>query len=202
MIVFVPLLAVFGNQAQNFIDSTATRFATLINPNTLDEGSLRYRYVENEYALPQIAAHPIIGMGLGSVYRTRDSRIDFGIANYDKLAYIHDGHLWMLLKTGLLGYFLFVLVFLLFLQHSLANWKRIPDPYLKAIVLTFAVTVVGLLPATSVNPIFAESYWSPLLGIMIGINEVIYMLNQDPKEAARKLNVNVIFSLVDNFLKL
>ena len=80
-----------------------------------------------------------------------------------------------------------ILVFILFLQHSLANWKRIHDPYLKAIVLTFAVTVVGLLPATSVNPIFAESYWSPLLGIMIGINEVIYMLNQDPKEATGKL---------------
>jgi O-antigen ligase len=87
-----------------------------------------------------------------------------------------------MLKTGILGYLLLVLVFLLFLRHSLANWRRVRDPYLRAIVLAFAVTVIGLLPATIVNPIFSENYWTPLLGIMMGINEVLYRLHTGPLE--------------------
>ncbi len=147
---------------------------------------MQYRYVENLYAIPQIEAHPLIGTGLGSRYRTYDPRIDLGTANYDKFAYIHDGHLWTMLKTGLLGYLLLVLAFLLFLKHSLSNWKRIQDPYLRAIVLAFAVTLVGLLPATIVNPIFSENYWTPLLGIMMGVNEVLYRLHHVPLEDAQK----------------
>ena len=177
VMIFVPLVSLFGAPAQNFLDSTATRFATLLNPNTLNEGSLQYRYVENQYALPQIAAHPLIGLGLGADYRTRDGRIDFGRPSYDALAYIHDGHLWMILKTGLIGYLLFVLTLFLFIKRCLSNWRKIRDPYLRTIVLSFAITMIGLLPATLVNPIFSKSYWTPLLGIMMGTCEVILRLN-------------------------
>jgi hypothetical protein len=175
--VFIPLVSLIGAPAQNFIDSTATRFGTLINPSTLNEGSLQDRYVENQYALPQIEAHPLLGLGLGARYRPRDQRIDFGTVSTDKFAYIHDGHFWLMMKTGLIGYLLFVLTLFLFLYRSLSNWRKIRDPYLRAISLSFAITVIGLLPATIVNPIFFEAYWTPLLGIMMGTCEVILRLN-------------------------
>ncbi len=178
-LILVPLLSFAGDQAQSFVNGFVTRFATLYDPNTINESSLRYRVVETEYALPQIAAHPLIGLGLGADYRPWDSRIDFGILGYDKFAYIHDGHLWTILKTGLVGYLFFVWFLFLFLLRSLMYWRRIPDPFQKAIVLSFAVAVFGILPATIVNPIFSETYWTPLLGIMIGINEVIFRLSQE-----------------------
>jgi len=173
------ILSFAGNQTQAFVDGVATRFDTLFSPTTLGESSLTYRAVEDGYALPQIAAHPLIGLGLGADYRPLDTRIDFGALSYDKLAYIHNGHLWMILKTGILGYLFFIWFLFLFMQRSLKYWRQIPDPFQKAIVLAFAVAVVGILPAIIVNPMFSQSYWTPLLGIMIGINEVIFRLNRD-----------------------
>ena len=116
--------------------------------------------LETQYALPQIAAHPLIGLGLGADYRPWDSRIDFGSLTYDKFAYIHDGHLWTILKTGLVGYLFFIIFLFLFLQRSLRYWRQIHDPFQKAIVLSFAIAVIGILPATVVDPIFAETYWT------------------------------------------
>lgn len=179
IIILIPLLSIAGDQAQSFINGFVTRFETLYDPNTINESSLRYRVVETEYALPQITAHPLIGLGLGADYRSWDSRIDFGVLGYDKFAYIHDGHLWTILKTGLVGYLFFVCFLFLFLLRSLTHWRRIPDPFQKAIVLSFAVAVFGILPATIVNPIFSQTYWTPLLGIMMGINEVIFRLGRE-----------------------
>jgi hypothetical protein len=179
IMILVPVLSFAGSQAQAFVDGFATRFSTLLDPNTLNEGSLQYRVVETQYALPQIAAHPLIGLGLGADYRPWDSRIDFGSLTYDKFAYIHDGHLWTILKTGLVGYLFFIIFLFLFLQRSLRYWRQIHDPFQKAIVLSFAIAVIGILPATVVDPIFAETYWTPLLGIMMGVNEVIFRLNRE-----------------------
>ncbi len=182
MIVIVGMLLILsiaGNQTQAFVSGVATRFDTLFNPDTLGESSLAYRQVETEYALPQIAAHPLIGLGLGANYRPLDNRIDFGVLGYDKLAYIHNGHVWMILKTGIIGYLFFIWFLFLFLQRSFTHWRQISDPFQRAIVLAFAVAVIGILPAIIVNPIFEQSYWTPLLGIIIGINEVIFRINRN-----------------------
>jgi hypothetical protein len=171
----VLVLILLGSQAQKLIDGSVIRMSTLVNPNTVNEGSLRDRYVENEYAYPQIIAHPLIGLGLGADYRKWDRRIDFTpISTWDRFAYIHDGHLWMMLKTGLLGYFFYILTLILFLKRGFQAWLQNPSPYYKGIVFSFTITVIGLLPATIVNPIFSTPYWTSVLGVMLGINEVIF----------------------------
>lgn len=177
--MLIPLLSFAGDKAQSFVNGFVTRFGTIFDTNTLNESSLRYRIVETEYAIPQIVAHPLIGLGLGADYRPWDNRIDFGALGYDKFAYIHDGHLWTMLKTGLLGYLFFAWFLFLFLLRSVLYWRQIPDLFQKAVVLGFAVAVFGILPATIVNPIFSQPYWTPLLGIMMGVNEVIFRLNRD-----------------------
>jgi len=180
IMIFILVISFSGNQAQALINGVVTRFNTLLNPQTLiSESSIQWRVVESEYALPQIIAHPLIGLGLGADYRPWDSRVDFVLAPYDQFAYIHDGHLWMVLKTGLIGYLLFIWFLFLFLQRSLKFWRKISDPFHKAMVLSFALAMIGILPATLVNPIFFESYWTPLIGIMMGVNEVIFRLNQE-----------------------
>jgi len=182
IMILILVISFSGNQAQALINGVVTRFNTLLNPQTLiSESSIQWRVVESEYALPQIVAHPLIGLGLGADYRPWDSRVDFVLAPYDQFAYIHDGDLWMVLKTGLIGYAIFIWFLFLFLQRSLKYWRKISDPYHKAIVLSFALAMIGILPATLVNPIFFESYWAPLIGIMVGVNEVIFRLNQEAK---------------------
>jgi hypothetical protein len=179
-LILTPYLAINkGDAVQKLIDGITVRMSTLFNPDTANEESLQYRYIENEYAYPQIASHPFIGLGLGANYRPWDSRIDYGPFKSGLTYYIHNGHLWVMLKTGLFGYLFFMWFLLMFIKRAIQNWKLIPDPFLKGIVLSFAVTIVGVLVATIVDPIFAQDFWIPVIGIMLGMGEVIIRLNRD-----------------------
>lgn len=174
----VPALALNQAKTKDLFGSTAARMETLFNPNTINTDSVQDRFVENSYAVPQIVSHPFIGLGLGANYRPRDRRIDYGTITWDKFAYIHNGHFWVMLKTGLIGYLFFMWLLIRFIVRGFRNWNRIRDPYFKGILLAFAAVVVGIIVADLVNPIFRASYWTPLIGIMLGTGEVIINTNR------------------------
>jgi hypothetical protein len=189
--VLTPFL-VKGGQVEKLVSGAMTRMSSLFNPDTANEGSLEFRYIENKYAYPQIASHPLIGLGLGAKYRPWDPRLDDRPLNYGPNVsilddYIHNGHLWVMLKTGLIGYLFFMWFLIMFSKRAIQNWRRIPDPFLKAIVLSFAVTIVGILVAALVNPIFEQSFWAPVIGIMLGMSEVILRMNHNQPLDLQKL---------------
>ena len=99
--ILTPFLSVKGGAVEKLIDGITVRMSTLFNPDTTKEDSLVYRYIENEYAYPQIESHPFIGLGLGANYRPVDRRVDYGPAKSSLTYYIHNGHLWVMLKPGL-----------------------------------------------------------------------------------------------------
>ena len=182
-LILIPFLAINkGGAVGKVIDGFTLRMSTLLNPDITQEDSLKYRYIENAYAYPQIASHPLIGLGLGANYRPEDVRLSGTYAYY-----IHNGHLWVILKTGLIGYLFLMWFLLLYIKRAIQNWKRIPDPILKGIVFSLAVTIVGVLVATIVNPIFEQDFWTPVIGIMLGMGEVILRIYRDPPLDVQKL---------------
>ena len=154
-----------------FLNATLSRFGTLLTPTELGDNSLQWRIVENQYVLPQVIAHPFLGLGLGANYRPHNPNIG------DLLAYIHNGHFWILMKTGILGYLCFAWVSIAFLVRSFKNWRLILDPQMRAYSLSFALTYLGVLFGAIVNPMFMQAYWSPLIGIMFGFNEAMFRLS-------------------------
>lgn len=179
-ILVVPVSFILRDQVAGLINSATGRLVTIFNPDILNESSIKFREVENIYAIPQIASHPLIGMGLGAVYRPIDSRIDFGYnPSWNIRTYIHNGHLWLLLKTGLIGYISLMWLFYRFISRGFLNWRQISDPLYKSIMLSFFATIIGVLIATIVNPILNSTYWTPLIGIMMGMNEVILKIHHD-----------------------
>jgi hypothetical protein len=173
-IILTQFSAKTGSAFDKFYNGMIVRLATLVNPETTQENSMLYRNIENEYALTQIESHPIIGLGLGASYRPVDYRI-----NSTETSYIHNGHLWVMLKTGLLGYIFFMGFLLLYIKRGFEYWKQIPDPFHNGILLSFVAIFVGLLFALLVNPIIVDSYWNPILGIMLGMGEVIIIMNSN-----------------------
>ena len=104
VIILLPVIGALGSRPANLVKATIARMSTLGNSKTVEESSLRWRYVENNYARSQIASTPLLGLGLGGKYRPFDRRIDYAGIGYDGRRYIHNGHLWVIVKTGLLGY--------------------------------------------------------------------------------------------------
>jgi hypothetical protein len=169
---------------------TWERLTTLAESDTVQESSVQLRYVENEYALQSIQRSPLIGSGLGATYRPWDPRIDWRDPDrgvYDGRAFLHHGHLAVLVKTGALGYVSLLWVSLLFLIRGFRNWRRVSSPEMRATVLAFTLTYASLIVAAFVNATFVNYFWTPILGIMMGVNEAIYRLDipaSQPVEAA------------------
>jgi len=178
LIVLIAVSALNNNQTQALVENSVARFSTLFDPGTLVSSSLQDRYVEDGYAIPQIIAHPLIGTGLGSDYRPFDRRIDFPPITWDKYAYIHNGHYWVILKTGFIGYGLLIWLLLLGIKRGLQNWRQVEDPLQKGVILAFPAMIIGILAMAVVNPVFSAFDWTPVIAIMLGVNEVIIRFHQ------------------------
>ena len=173
LVVMVPVFSAPHSGAARLVGAFTQRMATLTSSSPFQDSSFRWRFPEYEYAVAQIMAHPILGLGLGARYRPYDPRLDW--SGFDLGNYIHNGHLWVILDTGLVGYGCLVWMSALFIWRGLKGWRSVPDARKGAVVLAFVLTYSGGCVAAIVDPIFAQWYWTPLVGIMMGTNEVILM---------------------------
>jgi O-antigen ligase len=110
---------------------------------------------------------------MGSTYRPYDSRLDTPANNLRW--FIHNGHLRILLDSGIIGYLAFIVLSLVFLIRGFRNWKNIKDDRLRGIVLGLTLVYLVNLIAAVVNSTFTQWRWTPILGIIMGINEVIIL---------------------------
>jgi O-antigen ligase len=175
-LAIVALAVVFSepeSRISRSVMATAERLFTLGDSETIEEDSLQWRYVENSYVLDQFLSHPLFGIGLGARYRPFDARLDQNTEEWDARRYIHNAHFWILLKTGLVGYVCLMGLSIVFLIRGFKYWPLISDSRFKAYVLGFTLTYLGVPLGALVNPIFMQWYWTPVIGMIMGINEVV-----------------------------
>ncbi|NLG49705.1 MAG: O-antigen ligase family protein, partial [Chloroflexi bacterium] len=176
-LLVVVLLLVFyepDSEAARLASATLDRLTTMVSRETFEdpfESSLRWRDFEYTYAIPQILARPITGIGLGTFYRPYLYGIDW--VGFDGRAYTHNGHLAILMTTGLLGYLPFLWLSFVFLKRGFQYWHRVSDPLLRATMLAFTLTYLGLFFISIVSSIFMDWFWMPVIGLMMGTNEAI-----------------------------
>ncbi len=175
--IFLATLLVFlstqdskDTKVDALLEATSNRFFTLFNPrSTQAESSLQFRETENQYAIPQIVSHPLLGVGLGALYRPYNLILDYR----DMRGYIHNGHYYIMMKAGMLAYLCFIWFSVVFLVRSIKYWRSIPNVEMKAYVLSFALAYVGVLIGSVYNPMLVQPFWTPLIGIMFGFNEAV-----------------------------
>jgi O-antigen ligase len=174
----VPLLVMPESKAGKLVIAAVERIATVTDSESYAKGSntstIRWRDFEYTYGFRQVQQHPIIGLGLGAEYRPAVFGIDHEY--FDGRGYTHNAHLWLAVKTGLVGYLLFMWLAVLFVWRGFKHWNQIEDGHLKSVVLGTSLAMAGLIIAGILHPIFMTLFWTPLLGWMFGVNEVIYRL--------------------------
>ncbi len=177
-LVGMTLLVVYsdpGSRIGKLVDASMDRFGTLGRSGTYQgqDGSLNWRVLENNYALSSIGSHPVIGLGMGARYRPWDSRLDVRGSDDDSRRHIHNGHLWIMLQSGLLGYLSFMWLSVVFLMRGFRFWQGVAKDGMKGVVLGFTLAYVAVLIAAVANSTFMQWRWTPVIGIMMGVNEVI-----------------------------
>ena len=112
---------------------------------------------------------------MGFTYRPWDRRIDTPRDVTDFRKHIHNGHLWILLQSGLLGYLSLIWLSVIFLFRGFKYWRNISNAHFRGIVLGFTLAYLAIVIAATVNSTFTQWRWTPVIGLMMGINEVILM---------------------------
>ncbi len=166
------------SRGEKLVTASFERLNSLLNSDTFKgkDTSVNWRYLENEYALTAILEHPLLGQGMGFTYRPYDRRMDesYSVAGgLDFRKFIHNGHYWIMLQSGLIGYLCFMWLSLAFIIRGFKYWRSITEGRFKGVVLGFTLAYVAILIAAVVNSTFMQWYWAPIIGIMMGTNEVI-----------------------------
>lgn len=158
----------------NLIGAAFDRFASLFEADTFQaqDSSFRWRDIEYQYAVPQVLAHPLFGLGMGARYRPFTT-LDY--TGFDGRAYMHNGHLWIMVKVGLLGYGALAAAAGLFMWRVYTHWHQLPGPMMRGLLLGFFLTFVGVVIGLIVNPMITQWGWTTNAGIMWGISEVIIL---------------------------
>jgi len=178
--ITITMMIILNNpdsRAMNLVGGAANRLSTLFRSETFQgqDDSFNLKKIENEYALSAILEHPFIGMGMGYTYRPWDPRIDQSgsNSNFDFRKFIHNGHFGVMLQSGLLGYFSLMWLSFAFLIRGYKYWQNITDDRISAVMLGFTLAYLLVLVAAVINSTFNQWYWTPIIGIIMGINEVI-----------------------------
>lgn len=177
LMLIIALLFTFslpgGGRAQTLVFATMGRMFSLVDEENYeaDESTYRWRSFEYLYAVPTVVENPLTGIGLGAIYRPTLDEVDG--YNFNGQRYIHNAHFWIMMKTGIPGYVFFIGMGLAMVGRAMWYWSRITAPLLKGVALGFALTYVGVAVGSIVNPMFMQWYWTPVIGIMMGTNEVI-----------------------------
>jgi len=181
IIVVACVLAGPANQVRDTVVSYLDRIASLGDSDTYDAAltdsgwtvsSLEFRRIENEYAAEHLDPPPLLGLGAGASYRPFDDRLDSeDFPDGDR--YIHNGHLWVILKAGVLGYAALLVAYAATAGWGWRVWRRARDPRDQAIGLVFALAVPSLLTISIVDPALADVAWAPLFGIIAGWTAIV-----------------------------
>jgi len=174
LVLVFSALASSNSEISKLLSGSSERFSTLLSPNVLQESSLQWRFIENQYAVSSIISNPIFGVGVGGKYRPFDRRLDHQGMTWDARSFIHNGHLWILETMGFPGYVFFMSFLAIFLVRSFRNWRSIPDSQMRGFVLGFTLAMLGMLITATVESAFGTWIWTPIIGTIMGVNEFAF----------------------------
>jgi O-antigen ligase len=170
--LLVPLASTFHPRVDSIMKALSLRAASLFAGDELEyDSSTQWRLRENSLAIPKIQEHPILGLGPGSEWRR--PMIEGG----DYLThYIHNAYLYLLLDLGIVGFLSFLCISILALVRGLSSWRTLREPVMRGLVLGFTLSFIAVLSSSMTSPRLLEPSFAPLIGVMLGVNEVAIRL--------------------------
>jgi hypothetical protein len=130
-----------------------------------------YRDFEN-YNLAQTAMNaPLFGIGFGQKYEQpiKLVKIPFPLAEYIP----HNEILWLFVKMGAIGFFLFWFFLFSYISRATALFRRLRDPYLKSVCAVTILAVLGQVICSFYDLQLTYARNMVFLGTLLGLYPVL-----------------------------
>lgn len=160
LIVVTPVATSGTQPSLPFVSDLQTKFNGVGKRD-----SAQQRVNQFDAAVPAIKERWLTGWGLAKTvrfYATGENKL---VDTFDT----HDIALDLLVRTGLVGFVLFLLVILLLFRDGISTWRRHPDNMVAMLALVSIAIVAGLLAKGTVESIFEKYRLAVALGIFMGI---------------------------------
>jgi len=172
------LVSLQGGGLDRYVVAARDRLIWGMRPETLaQDSSTQMRVMETRYAIQSIAQHPLLGIGLGNLYRPFTADDKYHVLKHPGIGlrwYMHNAHLWVWVMMGLMGFIPFIWLYSSFLVRGFTRWRKIADPKLRPVVLGFTLAILGQAISNVVAPNFVQSWILIVFAIIMGINELIF----------------------------
>jgi hypothetical protein len=135
-----------------------------------------YRELEKYDLAVTVREAPWMGIGFGNRYSTPLPLVAIPFPLRDFIA--HNAILWLLVKMGGIGFFLFCLFFDSFVFRGASLFARLRDPYLKAVCAVVLATIVGQI-VVSYYDLQLNYYRNMIyLGALMGLLPTLEMVDK------------------------
>ncbi|MGA9118635.1 MAG: O-antigen ligase family protein [Bacteroidota bacterium] len=140
-----------------------------------------YRKLEDYNLAFTIRSSPLMGIGFGTKY---DQPLALVAINYSLRDYMaHNNILWLMVKVGGIGFFLFWLFIDGFALRATALLARLDDPFLRAVTILIIVAVINQLVAAYFDLHLVRYRTNLYMGTLMGLFPTIERIAREPLPA-------------------
>lgn len=168
-----------GSSSYTLKETFSNRFHINVT-NPMESGSISYRIQESKAVLSEIKDYVLFGKGFGGEYYFK------GFLNESKSLWTHNGYIWILLKTGVVGLTIFSLVVIVLFKRGIQKTRASADIEMKAIIVGYLGGLyVLLIMAITINRI-ASLEGCIYIGTCMGLVELIRKMHSHSAEPLKE----------------
>jgi len=152
-VAIVALISAVPFLRNNGLDFVVTRITSIFT--VTEDPSNVFRILDAQNALNAFAQHPILGVGAGGRYELEFASKDPVMMKF--MEHVsnasHDGYLYVLFKAGIIGFLVYLAIFVKFLRRWFETRKRIALPSERAVLMALGAIVIAFLVNNVPEPV-------------------------------------------------
>jgi len=168
--LFNMILASF-NPDMDLIQATQVRFGSLVSPGA--EDPMGVRMLEVESIISQVLTrNPLLGNGLGGEYygfTVVEQELKWGLKHF-----VHNNYFDFLIRTGILGLALFLLVAFKYLRDGIRFYLRSKSTFYSGVLLG----TIGIFICSSIIALSTSLFYSPFLFAIMAMTYCVAYLEE------------------------
>ena len=192
--LIIALIAAVPDLRSKGLDFVVTRIQSIFDIS--EDPSNAFRILDAQNAINAFAQHPVAGVGAGGRYE-----LEFASKQPQLMAFMedvnktsHNGYLYVLFKTGIIGFLIYILVFAKFLRHWFQVRKMVARPMERAVLMALGAIVIAFLVNNVTEPVSDTLRPSLLLAFVMSWGAILMRELNDRARALSQAPVGQVNS--------